>query len=53
MSDNQRLTAASGVGGKAAVEPTAGTAASSGLFEQTVACCLSSGGPGAAVASSG
>lgn len=50
--NHQLLTAAAGVGGEASAEPPAGPAAPSGSPQQTAACCLPSGGPGAAVASS-
>lgn len=50
--DRKLFTTAAGVGSEASVEPPAGPSASSGPPQQTVARCLPSGGPGAAVASS-
>lgn len=50
--DNQLPAAASGVSGEASAESPAGPATSSGPPQQTAACCVPSGGPGVAVASS-
>lgn len=52
MPDNQLFAAAAGVGGEASAEPPVGPAPSPGPAQQVVACSISSGGSGAAVASS-